>query len=45
MKDQILIILLILFSMLMGIIAHEADMARSFKKTGDASAWFFEIKK
>jgi len=25
-------------------VAHEADMARNFKKTGDAKAWFFEIK-
>jgi len=30
---------------LMGSIIHESDLSRNFKKTGNASAWFFEIKR
>ena len=26
-------------------IAHESDLARNFRETGDAKAWFFEIKR
>ncbi len=27
-----------------GAIQHEADLSRNFNKTGDAKAWFYEIK-
>ena len=28
-----------------GAVAHERDLARNFKRTGDAKAWFVDIKR
>jgi uncharacterized protein YpmB len=41
---MIIIAVIILFLVIVGAIAHEYDLAKNFKKTGNASAWFFEIK-
>ena len=27
-----------------GAVSHESDMARNFQETGDAKAWFHDIK-
>lgn len=43
MKD-IIIIIVFIAGYWLGSVAHEADMSRNFKKTGNAKAWFFEIK-
>ena len=40
----IMLILLILLTVLASAVMHEIDMARNFKNTGDANAWFFDIK-
>jgi len=37
-------IVLLAFTFFIGAVSHEKDMARNFKKTGDAKAWFFDIK-
>lgn len=36
----VIIILLYIFSA----VFHEADLSNNFNKTGDANAWFYEIK-
>ena len=36
--------LFIVFIWALSAIMHERDMARNFKETGDAKAWFYEIK-
>ena len=38
-------VLLAVIAFIAGAIAHESDMARNFKKYGDAKCWIFEIKK
>ncbi len=43
MKGFIAVALFILFYTL-GAIHHEADLSRNFNETGDAKAWFYEIK-
>lgn len=43
--EKILVLVLIIFAYIIAAIAHEGDLSRNFKKTGDAKAWFFEIKK
>jgi len=39
-----LIILAALLVIIGSAVAHEADMSRNFKKSGDAKAWFFPIR-
>jgi len=41
----LIIVITGLFIFWLGGVSHEADMARNFKKSGDAKAWFWEIKK
>jgi hypothetical protein len=38
-------ILFVLFVYWLGAVQHESDLARNFKETGDAGAWFWDIKK
>lgn len=33
-----------LLAFLLGAVSHEHDLSRNFQRTGDAKAWFFEIK-
>ena len=35
----------IIAAFFIGAVFHEADLSRQFNKHGDASAWFFDIKK
>ena len=37
-----LIIMVVIF--FLGAIVHESGLSNNFNKTGDAKAWFFEIK-
>ena len=43
MKD-LLFIIFVLLAYFVSAIVHEYDLARNFNKTGDAKAWFNEIK-
>lgn len=45
MNNFIIIALIIVAICWVSAVAHEADMARNFNETGNAKAWFFEIKK
>ena len=45
MKEFIIITLIIIAVCWLSAVAHEADMARNFNETGNAKAWFYEIKK
>ena len=41
----VLLILLFLMIYFMGAVSHEAGLSRNFNKTGDAKAWFFDLKR
>ena len=48
MRHNTFIAVLTVFALLLillGAAMHEADLANNFAKTGDAKAWFFEIKR
>jgi hypothetical protein len=38
-------IMIVIITFFLGIIGHEFDLSRNFKRDGDARAWFFKIKK
>jgi len=45
MKMKIIIITIwCIFCTFIGACSHEKDLARNFNETGDACAWFYEIK-
>lgn len=44
MTRAMLLALIIIAAFWLGAVAHESDMSRNFYKTGDAGAWFFDIK-
>ncbi len=43
MKKAIIAIMFIL-AFFFGAVQHEKDLARNYNETGDAKAWFYEIK-
>lgn len=45
MMGPLFLVILIVMIWFVSSVAHEYDLHRNFKKTGDAKAWFFEIKK
>jgi hypothetical protein len=45
MLTMLFIALLIIMVWFVSAMSHEYDLHRNFKKTGNAQAWFFEIKK
>ena len=44
MKTSEIIIVVFLISFIIGAFAHEKDMERNFLKSGDAKAWFSDIR-
>ena len=43
--EYLITILYGLICVFIGAVAHERDLARNFKRTGDAKAWFVDIKR
>jgi len=43
--DTLLKFLLIVAIYIFSAIMHEADLSRNYNETGDAKAWFFDIKR
>ena len=42
---ELLLTLFTIFIFWFGAVIHEKDLSRNFKETGDAKAWFYEIKR